>query len=106
MWKSFEPTLNATNTEHQGISSLKQDGTLITDPILKVNVMNDQFKSVFSNANKITDSEFAYNCKLPMDSNYQTIPSHAKVWLSTQLLLSLNLNKAAGPDEIKPRLPK
>jgi hypothetical protein len=77
--KSFEPTLNATNTEHQGISSLKQNCTLITDPILKVNVMNDQFKSVFSNANKITDSEFAYNCKLPMDSNYQTIPSHAKI---------------------------
>jgi hypothetical protein len=33
-------------TDHQGISSLKQDGKLITDPIPKANVMNDQFKSV------------------------------------------------------------
>ena len=46
---------------HQGISSLKQDGKLITDPIPKANVMNDHFKSVFSNAEKITESEFKSN---------------------------------------------
>jgi hypothetical protein len=39
-------------TYHQGISSLKQDGKLITDPIPKANVVNDQFKSVFSNIDK------------------------------------------------------
>jgi hypothetical protein len=56
---------------HQGISSLKPDGKLITDPILKANVMNDHFKSVFSNAEKITESEFKSNCKLSIKlSNY------------------------------------
>lgn len=38
--------------DHQGISSLKQDGKLITDTIPKANVMNDQFKSVFLNIDK------------------------------------------------------
>lgn len=41
--------------------------------------MNHQFKSVFSNAEKIIDSEFESNWKLPMDSNYQTVPSPANV---------------------------
>jgi hypothetical protein len=36
-------------TDHQGISWLKEADKLITDPIMKV-----QFKSVFSNADKIT----------------------------------------------------
>jgi hypothetical protein len=34
-------------TDHQGISSLKQDGKLITDPIPKANVRNDQFNLHF-----------------------------------------------------------
>ena len=61
-------------TDHQGTSSLKQDGNLITDPIPKANGMNDQFKSVFSNIEKITESEFESNCKLSIKSNYQTMP--------------------------------
>jgi hypothetical protein len=33
-------------TGHQGISSIKQDGKLTTELVLKANVMNHQFKSV------------------------------------------------------------
>jgi hypothetical protein len=36
--------------------------------------MNDQLKFVFSNAEKITESEFKSNCKLSMKSNYQAMP--------------------------------
>jgi hypothetical protein len=36
--------------------------------------MNDQFKSVFSNIDKITESEFESNCKLSIKSKYQTMP--------------------------------
>ena len=62
--KKFWTYIKQQKTDHQGISSLKQDGKLITDPILKANVMNDQLRSVFSNAEKITESEFKSNCKL------------------------------------------
>ena len=34
-------------TDQQGISSIKQDGKLITDSVLKADVMNHQFRSSF-----------------------------------------------------------
>jgi hypothetical protein len=54
--KKFWTYIKHKKTDDQGISSLKQDGKLITDPIPKANVMNDQLKFVFSNAEKITES--------------------------------------------------
>ena len=69
--------------------------------------MNDQFKSVFSNIDKITESEFESNCKLSIKSKYQTMPDITITCEGiAKLLLSLNPNKAAGPDEIKPRVLK
>ena len=69
--------------------------------------MNDQFKSVFSNIDKINESEFESNCKLSIKSKYQTMPD---ITITSEgiakLLLNLNPNKAAGPDEIKPRVLK
>ena len=92
---------------HQGISSLKQDGKLITDPIPTANVMNDQFKSVFSNIDKITESEFESNYKLSIKLNYQTMPDIIVTCEGiAKFLLNLNSNKAAGPDAIKPRVLK
>ena len=94
-------------TDHQGISSLKQDDKLITDPIPKANVMNGQFKSVFSNIDKITGKKFESNCKLSIKSNYQTMSDITVTCEGiAKLLLNLNPNKEAGPDEIKPRVLK
>jgi hypothetical protein len=76
-------------TYHQGISSLKQDGKLITDPIAKANVVNDQFKSVFSNIDKITESEFESNCKLTIKSKYQTMPD---ITITSEGIAKLLLN--------------
>jgi hypothetical protein len=102
--KKFWTYIKHQKTYHQGISSLKQDGKLITDPIPKANVMNDQFKSVFSNIDKINESEFESKCKLSIKSNYQTMPDITITCEGiAKLLLNLNPNKAAGPDQIKPR---
>ena len=69
--------------------------------------MNDQFKSVFSNIDKITETEFESNCKLSIKSNYQTMPDITITCEGiAKLLLNLNPNKAADPDEIKPRVLK
>ena len=56
--KKFWTYIKHKKTDHQGISSLKQDGKLITDPIPKANVMNDQFKSAFSNIDTVTSYFF------------------------------------------------
>jgi hypothetical protein len=105
--KMFWTYIKHKKTYHQGISSLKQDGKLITDPIPKANIVNDQFKSVFSNIDKITESEFESNCKLSIKSKYQTMPDITVTCEGiAKLLLNLNPNKAAGPDEIKPRVLK
>jgi len=69
--------------------------------------MKVQFKSVFSNADKITESEFESNCKLPINYNYQTMPDITVTRQGiAKFLLNLNPNNAAGPDEIKPRILK
>jgi hypothetical protein len=105
--KKFWTYIKHQKTYHQGISSLKQDGKLITDPIPKTNVMNGQFKSVFSNSDTITESEFETNCKLSIKSNLQTMPDITVTCEGiAKLLLNLNPNKAAGSDEIKPRVQK
>jgi hypothetical protein len=44
--------------------------------------MNDQLKSVLSNAEKITESVFKSNCKLSIKSNYQTMPDITGVLFS------------------------
>jgi hypothetical protein len=62
--KNLAMLKHSHKTDHQGISSLKQDGKLITDPIPKANVMNDQFKSVFSNVDKINELEFFLGVKI------------------------------------------
>jgi hypothetical protein len=96
--EKFSTYIKHKQTDHQGIS-LKQDGKLITDPIPKANVMNDQLKFVFSNAEKITESEFKSNCKLSIKSNYQTMPDTTVTCEGIAKLLNLNPNKAAGPDD-------
>ena len=64
--------------------------------------MNGQFKSVFSNTDKITESEFESNCKLSIKSKYQTMPDITITCEDiAKLLLHLNPSKAAAPDEIK-----
>ena len=97
--KKFWTYIKQHKTDHQGISTLKQDGKLITDPIPKANVMNDHLKSVFSNAEKITESEFKSNCKLSIKSNYKTMPDITVTCESIAKLLNLNPNKGAGPDD-------
>jgi hypothetical protein len=68
--------------------------------------MNDHFKSVFSNAEKITESEFKSNCKLSIKSNYQTMPDIIVTCEGIAKLLNLNPGKAVVLDENKSRVLK
>ena len=47
--KQFYKFIKQKKMDHHGVSSLKVDGKLITDPKMKAEVPNKQFKSVFVN---------------------------------------------------------
>ena len=56
--KKFWSYIKSKKSDYSGVSSLKQDGRLISDPKQKSNSLNHQFQSVFSEAININPSEF------------------------------------------------
>ena len=104
--KKFWSYIKSKKTDYNGISSLKQDGKLITEPKQKANTLNTQFQSVFSEPSTISSSTFT-NENYMSDTEYPTMPD---LEITSQgiakLLLNLDPSKAAGPDELKPRLLK
>ena len=95
MWKYIK----SKRLENVGIPTLKQsDRSFISDQE-KANVLGEQFRSVFTRENL----DF-----IPYSSS--SLPTVADIFVSTEgvykLLKDLPVNKAAGPDDITPRLLK
>ena len=88
--------IKSRRQENVGISELKnKDNTLTNDPATKAKLIHEQFDSVFSNpAPKITNT-FDPKNRLP---NIHTIKIHRAGLL--KLLLSIDPNKANGPDNV------
>ena len=59
-----------TKSDYQGISFIKQDGKLITNPDMKANTMHHQFHSVFPIADNCSSDDFAKRCNMPADSKF------------------------------------
>jgi hypothetical protein len=100
--KSFWSFVRRNRTENTQISALKSDTTpdLINDPILKANILNRQFKSVFTNETPLTEHH-----KLPQE--YPDIPDILFATPGVQKLLEgLDPSKAGGPDQLLPRVLK
>ncbi|VDH94891.1 Hypothetical predicted protein [Mytilus galloprovincialis] len=93
-------------TDYSGITSLKQNGKLITDTKEKFDALNRQFnQSVFSEPNKITATEFENNQYMQQKTAYPTMPDiNITIQGISKLLLNLKSSKASGPDELTPRL--
>ncbi|XP_071145327.1 uncharacterized protein [Mytilus edulis] len=100
-------TRNNKELKPNGITEIKQDGKLLTDPLQKAGALNAQFQSVFTPASNISHTEFVKQCNMPQNTPF---PPISKLIIKTEgiqkLLHNLNPNKAAGPDEIKPRFLK
>jgi len=66
--------IESTKTDYNSITSLKQEGKLITDTQQKASVLNQQFQSVFSEPSTVTTQKFT-------EQNYMEtttkIPYHA-----------------------------
>ena len=89
--------------------ALKDAGKLITDPREKVQLLNNQFRSVFSPKKHTTTAE-EFELRCPPQPDPPDYPYCNNINMTEEgvkkLLLNLNPNKACSPDDITPRLMK
>ena len=82
-----------SKSDSNGVSSLRKDGKLYSDPGVKATILNDQFTSVFTTGETTTN--------LPQLTT-NPLPSIEDIHITTQGVLNLlqnqNTNKATGPD--------
>jgi hypothetical protein len=96
--KPFWKYIKSQKNEHFGIPSLKKDGKMYSDSKDKCEILNSQFKSVFTKiAATITP-------QLPGNNFPSIIPLEITTNGVKKLLEKINVSKAAGPDEIPGRL--
>ena len=93
--KPFWSYVKSKRNDNIGVSGLKKGGTLYQESKEKANILNDQFKSVFTKEET--------NEKMPeMDS--EKFPSINNIKVDTsgveKLLKNLETKKASGPDKI------
>jgi len=104
--KRFWTYIKHKRNDNCGVSSLKSGGKLSSDPIEKANLLNKQFQSAFSSNATVTQNEFDQI----MPPNQDTIPEIHDLNITlngiVKLLKNLNSYKAAGPDNISPRVLK
>ena len=63
--KTFWSFIKARRTEEMGVSPLKDAGKLLTNPKEQAQLLNNQFRSVFSPKDTITAEEFEVHCPPP-----------------------------------------
>ncbi len=92
--------MNHRNTMKQGIAPLKTDGISVIDPKGKADVLNKQFESVFTEEGPLDQGQ--------QGTIHRGYPEMEDITITEKgvekLLLNLNMFKAAGPDEIVPRI--
>jgi hypothetical protein len=98
--KNLWSYIKSKRQDNSGVSALKSDGKLITDPQEKATVLNNQFVSVFTREDT---SKFPEKGPSP----YPTMPPILITREGVRKLLSkLQVKKATGPDQIPARVLK
>ncbi|KAL8573329.1 hypothetical protein ACOMHN_032791 [Nucella lapillus] len=87
-----------------GISALKAEGKLVTEPKAKAELLNAQFQSAFSSREILSDKERRSRCPMPPrdPDRLQCSTIQISKMGILNLLKSLNPHKACGPDGISP----
>ena len=103
--KRFWSYIKYKRTDNRGIAPMRQNGLLHSEPTEQANILNKQFQSAFSEKQTYTQQEFHEKCQ--MEGKYQTAPEINITCAGVmKLLQKLNPNKAAGPDNIRPKVLK
>jgi hypothetical protein len=92
--KPFWKYIKSKRTDNIGITGIKKNGILHQDSKSKAELLNDQFKSVFTKENAQEPLPEVSEPKYPSISDIN-IEVHEVVKLT-----NLNINKASGPDNI------
>ncbi len=99
--KRFWTFIKHRTTDYEGITGLKDQGQLYTDPKHKANILKHQFESIFTKESPINTDLLAAQSAHPVMPDIDiTEPGVQK------LLEKLNIHTASGPDEISPRILK
>ena len=97
--KKFWTYVKHCRTDHTGVSPLRQNGILHSNPIAKAEILNQQFQSVFTDDQSPQETNL-YNSTLDTRNarhrNYRN-------WC-TKTPQNLKPYKAQGPDNIYPRI--
>ena len=84
-----------------GVGSLKKDGTTISHPRDKANILNMQFQSVFTRDNSDAQDIFTMSSPFATIDDIQITRAGIK-----RMLDQIKIHKAPGPDGITPRVMK
>ena len=90
--------MKSPKQETFGISALKSNGNVITDSLSKAEILNSQFKSVFTPQSGNTFSQ------LPGTQCPQIKPLHISENCVFMLLDRIDVSKSSGPDKLPGRL--
>ena len=106
--KRFWTYIKHRKSDNVGVSSLKSEGKLYSHPIDKADILNKQFKSVFSSSEKISGEEFSKSYPMPTTEDQFPIIQNINITLNgvVKLLRDLNPTKSPGPDNLGPRVLK
>ena len=103
--KKFWTYIKHQRTDKSGVAPLRDNGIPHSNPIDQATILNRQFQSAFSESCQYGEEEFRERCDMG-----QSFPTAPDLVISEngilKLLQKLNPNKAAGPDDIKPRILK
>ena len=101
--KRFWTYIKHQKTESNGVAPLRSEGILHTHPVDQATILNKQFQSAFSAKDTYNEHEFKSRCNMPGQH-----PKAEELNITEngilKLLQKINPNKAAGPDNIKPKL--
>jgi hypothetical protein len=104
--KKFWTYIKHQRKDNSGAPSLKLNGKLYCNPTTKSNILNQQFKSAFSQRTTFTSNDFADSHRMP-DADYPIMPDFKFTSNGIEKLLKgLNAHKAPGPDNLSPGLLK
>ena len=103
--KRFWAYVKHKRKDYSGVASLKVNGKLHTSPFEKGNILNAQFKSAFSSNEPVSlgdfqENQFMHDNLNPSSLDDITISSDGVF----KLLSNLDPHKAAGPDNISPKV--
>ena len=98
--KRFWSFIKNMRTDNSGVAALKEDGNILSSPKDKADALNRQFESVFTREAPIDPATELQQEHPSMPDINITIPGVEK------LLSGLNEHKAAGPDQVAPKVLK